>query len=156
MDKNIRKLIAQNKRARYDYFIEQTMEAGIVLTGTEVKSLRNGKVSISESHATQMGGEIYLLNAHIPEYTEGNRFNHYPLRPRKLLLHASEIKKFIGLIKKKGVTLVPLNIYFNHRNRAKVSLGVAVGKKQHDKRETIKQRDWEREKARQKRIDANS
>lgn len=146
--KNIRKLIIQNSKARFSYFIEQTLEAGIVLVGTEVKSLRVGKVSIAESHATQMEGEIYLLNLHIPEYTSANRFNHYPLRPRKLLLHASEIKKLTGLIKRKGMTLVPLSLYFNHGNRVKVALGVAYGKKQHDKRETIKQRDWERQKNR--------
>lgn len=145
---NYKKVIAQNRRAKFDYFLEETMEVGIVLTGTEVKSLRNNSVSISESHAAVDGGEIYLMNANIPEYEQANRFNHVPRRPRKLLLKKREVKKLIGLVQKKGLTLVPVSMYFNHKNIAKLELAVAKGKKQHDKRESIKQEDWKRRKAR--------
>lgn len=147
-EKNILKNISQNNRAYYDYFIEDIYEAGIVLTGTEVKSLRRGKVSIAESHADEIDGEIFLLNANIPEYTEANRYNHYTKRPRKLLLHANEIRKLIGLIKRKGYTLVPIAIYFNKKNKVKVALGLGRGKKNYDKRETIKEREWQRQKSR--------
>ena len=146
--KNILKLISQNNRAYYNYFIEDTYEAGIVLTGTEVKSLRHGKVSIAEAHADEINGEIFLLNANISEYTEANRYNHYPKRSRKLLLHAKEIHKLIGLIKRKRYTLVPITMYFNKKNKVKVVIGLGKGKKNYDKRETIKQREWERKKAR--------
>ncbi|WHQ46886.1 MAG: SsrA-binding protein SmpB [Candidatus Midichloria sp.] len=147
-EKNILKNISQNNRAYYDYFIEDIYETGIVLTGTEVKSLRCSKISIVESHADEIDGEIFLLNANIPEYTEANQYNHYPKRPRKLLLHAKEIRKLIGLIKKKGYTLVPIAIYFNKKNKIKVVLGLGKGKKNYDKRETIKEREWQRQKSR--------
>jgi SsrA-binding protein len=143
-----KKNIAQNRRARYDYFIDEVLEVGIVLTGTEVKSLRKNEVSISESHAMVDNGEIFLVNANIPEYDKANQFNHYPRRPRKLLLRKKDIKKLIGLVQRKGCTLVPVSMYFNYKNLAKVELGVARGKKEHDKRETIKQADWQRQKAR--------
>jgi SsrA-binding protein len=145
---NYKNVIAQNRRAKFDYFLEEILEAGIVLTGTEVKSLRNNSVSISEAHATVDEGEIYLVNANIPEYEQANRFNHVPRRPRKLLLRKKEVKRLIGLIQKKGLTLIPVSIYFNHKNMAKLELAVARGKKQHDKRESIKQADWDRKKAR--------
>lgn len=143
-----RRLLAQNKRASYDYFIEEKFEAGIVLKGTEVKSVRNGKASINEAHADQIEGEIYLLGANIPEYTKANIFNHYPRRPRKLLLHKREVKKMLGLVQKKGYTLIPLSLYINHKNLIKLSLGIAKGKKKHDKREDIKQKEWNRRKSR--------
>lgn len=146
-DNNILKNITQNNRAHYDYFIEEVYEAGIVLTGTEVKSLRRGKVSITEAHADSINGEIFLLNSNIPEYTEANRYNHYPKRPRKLLLHAAQIRKLIGLIKRKGYTLVPITLFFNKKNRVKLSLGLGKGKKNHDKRAVIKEREWKRQKA---------
>ncbi len=143
------KTVAQNRKARFSYFIEETMEAGIVLTGTEVKSLRAGGVSINESYADVKGSEIFLVNAHIPEYTKSNpKWQHEVKRPRKLLLHRREMDKLIGAVQRKGTTIVPLTIYFNHRGIAKVQLGVASGKKQHDKRETEKKRDWQREKGR--------
>jgi SsrA-binding protein len=140
--------VAQNRRARYEYFINETMEAGLSLTGTEVKSLRSGKSNIGDAFADAREGELYLINAHIPEYAKGNRFNHEPRRPRKLLLHRRQINKLIGAIERKGVTLVPLSIYFNEGGRAKVELALVTGKKQHDKRATEKERDWQREKAR--------
>lgn len=141
------KQIAQNRRARFDYFIEETFEAGIVLTGTEVKSLRQGHANIAESYATEKNGEIWLINSYIAEYSAG-RDNHEPRRPRKLLLHKREIEKLIGGIQRQGMTMVPLALYFNARGIAKLRLGLARGKKLHDKRETTKQRDWAREKAR--------
>jgi len=142
------KVAAQNRRARFDYFIEEVLEAGIILSGTEVKSLRSGQASVSESYAGVQGNEVFLLNAHIPEYNKAHgRLQHEVRRPRKLLLHRSQMNKLIGAIQRKGTTLVPLSIYFNHRGIAKVELGIATGKKQHDKRETIKKRDWERERA---------
>ena len=146
-EKNILKVIAKNNRANYDYFIEETYQAGIVLTGTEVKSLRRGKVNISESHADEINGEIFLLNSNISEYTEANRYNHYPKRPRKLLLHTREIRKLIGLVKRKGYTLVPLSLYFNRKNIAKISIGLAKGKKDYDKRQAIKEREWKKQKS---------
>lgn len=144
-----KKIVAQNKRARFDYHIEENYEAGIVLFGSEVKSLRAGKGSITESYASDEGGdELLLINSFIPEYFEASRYNHEPRRPRKLLLKRRELNKLLGAIRKKGKTLVPLSIYFNDRGIAKVDLGLAVGKKKHDKRATEKSRDWNREKGR--------
>jgi SsrA-binding protein len=143
-----RKLVAQNRKARHDYFITDTFEAGIVLTGTEVKALRTGGVQITESYADPRGGEMWLVNAHIPEYAGGNRFNHEPRRPRKLLLHKKEIEKMIGAVTRERMTIVPLELYFNERGRAKLTLGLAKGKTKGDKRESIKERDWKRDKAR--------
>ena len=142
------KTVAENRRARYDYFIDTTYEAGLALTGTEVKALRGGEGSIAESYAEVTNGEVWLVNANIPEFSHGNRFNHEPKRPRKLLLHEREINKLHGAVARDGMTLVPLSIYFNSRGRAKVELALAKGKKAHDKRETIKQRDWKREASR--------
>jgi SsrA-binding protein len=142
------KTVAHNRKARYDYHIEEEIEAGIVLTGTEVKSLRDGRVTINEAYAGAKGDELWLVNATIVEYAGGNRFNHEPRRPRKLLLHKKQIKKLLGRIKVKGVTLVPLSLYFNSRGLAKVKLGLAIGKKEYEKRDTIKKRDWQRDKAR--------
>jgi SsrA-binding protein len=142
------KSVAENRRARFDYFIEETFEAGIALSGTEVKSLRFGEGSIAESYAEVRGGECWLINANIPEFSHGNRFNHEPKRMRKLLLHAREIEKFVGAVERKGMTLVPLSVYFNSRGRAKVELALAKGKQHHDKRQTMKDRDWQRDKAR--------
>lgn len=143
-----RTTVAQNKKARFDYHIEETFEAGLMLMGSEVKSLRQGKATITESYATEENGEIFLINAYIPEYSEANRFNHEPRRPRKLLLHKREINRLIGAVQKKGKTLVALSIYFNDSGYAKVELGLAVGKQKHDKRDTEKKRDWQRDKAR--------
>jgi SsrA-binding protein len=142
------KVVAENRRARFDYFVDERMEAGIALTGTEVKALRQGEGSIAESYATVDGGEVWLINSHIPEYSHGNRLNHEPRRQRKLLLKGREIAKLHGAVTRQGLTLVPLSIYFNSRGRAKVELALARGKKVHDKRETIKDRDWKREQAR--------
>jgi len=142
------KVVAENRRARFDYFVEERLEAGIALTGTEVKSLRHGEGSIAESYATVDGDEVWLINSHIPEYSHGNRLNHQPRRARKLLLKAREIDKLHGAVTRQGLTLVPLSIYFNGRGRAKVELAIARGKKVHDKRETIKQRDWKRDQQR--------
>ncbi len=142
------KVVAQNRKARHDYFIISTLETGIVLTGTEVKSMRDGGVQITDAHAGEMKGELWLFNAHIPEFRGGNRMNHEPKRPRKLLVHKREMERLIGSIQRDGMTLVPLRIYFNGQGRAKVELGLAKGKKKYDKRETIKQRDWQREKSR--------
>lgn len=140
--------IATNKKARFDYTITDTYEAGIVLVGTEVKSLRNGAVNLKDSHAVVEGNEVWLLNVHIEEYTQGNRNNHRPTRPRKLLLNGREIKKLTGSIKAKGTTLVPLAMYFNDKGYVKVEIGLASGKKKHEKREAIKERDWKRDQAR--------
>lgn len=142
------KTVAENRRARFDYYIEDTFEAGIVLSGTEVKSLRFGEGSIAESYAEVKGGEVWLVNANIPEFSHGNRFNHEPKRPRKLLLHEREIARLHGAVERKGMTLVPLSVYFNARGRAKVELALAKGKQDHDKRQSIKERDWKRDKAR--------
>jgi SsrA-binding protein len=139
--------VAQNRRARHDYLIIDTLEAGIALAGTEVKVLRQGLASINESYATERGGEIYLLNAHFPIYPAA-RLNHEPRRPRKLLLRRREINKLLGAVKREGVTLVPLSVYFNERGFAKVELGLAKGKRKADKREAEKARDWQRNKAR--------
>jgi len=143
-----KKTIAVNRKARYNYFIEEDFEAGIVLTGTEVKSLRAGEANITESYAEAKMGEIFLVNAYIKEYEMGNRFNHDARRPRKLLLHRRQVNKIAGAIQRKGKTLVPLSIYFNEKNRVKVQIGLASGKKAHDKRATEKERDWNREKGR--------
>jgi SsrA-binding protein len=142
------KVVAENRRARFDYFIDERVEAGIALTGTEVKSLRHGEGSIAESYATVEGEEVWLINSHIPEYSHGNRLNHQPRRARKLLLKGREISKLHGAVARQGLTLVPLSIYFNSRGRAKVELALARGKKVHDKRETVKERDWKREQQR--------
>lgn len=142
------KIAAQNRKARHDYFIEETFHAGIMLTGTEVKSLRQGRASIIESFAGEIEGELFLLNAHIPEYESANRFNHEPKRPRKLLLRKREIAKLLAGIRRKGMTLAPLSIYFNERGIAKVELALARGKHTYDKRAAIKDRDWNRDKAR--------
>ena len=142
------KIVAENRRARHEYFLEQFFEAGIALTGTEVKSLRFGEGTIAESYAEIKDGQVNLINANIPEFSHGNRFNHEPKRPRKLLLHAREIEKFVGAVERKGMTLIPLSIYFNSRGRAKVELALARGKQTHDKRQSIKERDWKRDKAR--------
>ena len=143
-----KKVVAENRRARFDYFIEDKFEAGIALVGTEVKALRQGEGSIAESYATMDGEEVWLINSHIPEYSHGNRMNHEPRRQRKLLLNKREIAKLHGAITRQGLTLVPLSIYFNGRGKAKVELALAKGKKAHDKRETIKERDWKREQQR--------
>jgi SsrA-binding protein len=142
------KIAADNRKARFHYEIGQTFEAGIALTGTEVKSLRGGKSTIGESYAGVKDDELWLVNAYIPEYLEANRFNHEPKRPRKLLLNRSELNKMIGAVQREGMTIVPLKIYFNEKGRAKVELALARGKKLHDKRETEKERDWNRDKAR--------
>ena len=142
------KIVAENRRARYEYFIEDTLEAGIALTGTEVKSLRFGEGSIAESYAEVKNGEVWLVNANVPEFSHGNRHNHVPKRPRKLLLHDREIARLTGAVERKGMTLVPLSVYFNGRGRAKVELALARGKNNADKRQVTKDRDWQRDKAR--------
>jgi SsrA-binding protein len=146
-DGNIR-VVAQNRKARFNYQIGETLEAGIALTGSEVKSLRAGKATIAESYADSRGGEIWLVNANIPEYLQAGRFKHAPTRARKLRLHRRQINKLIGAVEREGMTLVPLKLYFNEKGRAKVELALARGKKLHDKRETEKKRSWERERGR--------
>ena len=143
-----KKVVAENRRARFDFAIEQVFEAGIALQGTEVKSLRFGEGTIAESYAEVKGNEVWLINSNIPEYSHGNRLNHEPKRPRKLLLSGREINKMYAGVARQGMTLVPLSVYFNSRGRAKVELALAKGKKAHDKRESIKERDWKRDKAR--------
>lgn len=142
------KTVAENRRARYEYFIDTVYEAGIALTGTEVKSLRFGEGSIAEAYAEVKDGQVWLVNANVPEFSHGNRFNHEPKRPRKLLLHEREIRKLFGAVARDGMTLIPLSIYFNTRGRAKVELALAKGKKLHDKREVAKDRDWKRDQQR--------
>jgi SsrA-binding protein len=142
------RIAAQNRKARHDYIIENTLEAGIVLTGSEVKSLRQGHGNITESYAIEREGELVLLNSYIPEYKQAGKFNHETRRARKLLLNRREIDKLVGQVQRAGMTLVPLKIYFNPRGIAKVELGVAKGKNKGDKRETEKKRDWERERGR--------
>ena len=139
--------VALNRRARHDYLIQDTIEAGIELMGTEVKMLRKGLGSIAEAYATDQDNQLYLINANIPEYP-ASRFNHAPRRPRRLLLHRREINRLLGAIKRDGVTVVPLSIYFNERGRAKIELGIAKGKRKSDKREAEKARDWQRSRAR--------
>ncbi len=142
------KVVAENRRARFEYFIDEVFEAGIALTGTEVKSLRFGEGSIAESYAEVKKGEVWLVNSNVPEFSHGNRNNHEPKRLRKLLLKEREIAKFTGAVERKGMTLVPLSIYFNGRGRAKVELALAKGKNNADKRATIKDRDWKRDQQR--------
>lgn len=142
------RVVAQNRRARFDYFIEDTLEAGIVLAGSEVKSLRDGRASINESYAGERAGDLWLINAHIPEYKAASHFGHDSRRPRKLLLRRREINKLLAAIRREGATLVPLAIYFGKRGFAKVELGLARGKRKVDKRATIKERDWQRDKQR--------
>mgnify|MGYP002623178380 FL=1 len=142
------KTVAENRKARYSYEVMDTYEAGLALTGTEVKSLREGHANIQESYASAEGGEIWLINSYLPEYLQGNRFNHEPRRRRKLLLKKKEMAKLAQAVEREGMTMVPLKIYFNERGRAKLLLAVARGKKLHDKRETEKKRDWAREKGR--------
>ena len=142
------KIVADNRKARFSYEIGETFEAGIMLSGTEVKSLRGGKGTIGESYAAEQGGALYLINAYIPEYLQANRFNHEPKRPRKLLLHKRQISRLIIATQREGMTVVPLKVYFNEQGRAKVEIALARGKNAADKRETSKKRDWEREKGR--------
>jgi SsrA-binding protein len=142
------KVISDNRRARYDYEIIQTFEAGIALQGSEVKSLRTGHTNLAEAYATMKNGELWLINSNIPEYREANRFNHEPKRPRKLLLHKKEIEKLSSGVLREGLTIIPLKLLFNKRGRVKVDLALARGKKLHDKREAIKERTWDRERAR--------
>lgn len=142
------KVVAENRRARFEYFLDDFYEAGIALTGTEVKSLRFGEGSIAESYAEVRDDQVWLVNANVPEFSHGNRHNHEPKRPRKLLLHEKEISKLRNAVSREGMTLIPLSIYFNPRGRAKVELALARGKKLHDKRETEKARDWKREQGR--------
>ena len=142
------KVVSDNRRARYNYEIGDTYEAGLVLTGTEVKSLRSGKATIAESYASAEKGELFLINATIPEYGHGNRFNHEPKRPRKILMKAREIARLTQGVEREGMTLVPLKVYFNEKGRAKLTLAIGRGKKLHDKRATEKERDWNREKSR--------
>lgn len=139
-----KKLVANNKKARHDYFIDDVYEAGMVLTGTEIKSIRNGKINIKESYAKIENEELIIYGMHISPYEQGNRFNEDPLRPRKLLLHKQEIRKLIGLTTIKGLTLVPLKVYINQKGLAKMELAVARGKKNYDKREDIAKKDAER------------
>ena len=142
------KIVAENRKARFNYYIDEVIEAGIMLTGTEVKSLRGGKATIAEAYAQTKGGEIFLINSYLPEYTEGNRFNHEPRRIRKLLVRKRQIERLAKAIEREGMTIVPLKAYFNAKGRAKIELGLARGKKLHDKRDTEKQKDWQREKGR--------
>ena len=139
------KVVAENRRARFDYAVESVYEAGLVLTGTEVKSLRSGAGTIAESYADIQDGAVMLINANIPEFSHGNRFNHEAKRPRKLLLHAREVNKLHGAVAREGMTLVPLSVYFNGQGRAKVELALAKGRKAPDKREYIKEREWKKE-----------
>lgn len=142
------KVVADNRKARFNYEIGEVFEAGIMLTGTEVKSLRTGKATIAESYADSRGGEIWLINSNIPEYLQASRFNHEPKRRRKLLLHKKQVNKLAGAVEREGMTLVPLRLYFNERGRAKLEIALARGKKLHDKRETLKKRSWDRERGR--------
>jgi SsrA-binding protein len=143
-----KKIVAENRRARFEYFLEEFFEAGIALTGTEVKSLRFGEGSIAESYAEVKDGQAWLINATIPEFSHGNRFNHEPKRPRRLLLHEREIAKIHVGVSREGMTLIPMAVYFNGRGRAKVEIALAKGKKLHDKRDTVKERDWKRDQQR--------
>ncbi len=142
------KTLAENRRARFDYFLEETIEAGLVLTGTEIKSLRQGRANIAESYAAVEGREIMLVNADIPPFKQANRFNHEPRRHRKLLLHRRQIDKLIGAVQREGRTLIPTRLYLNAAGKAKLEIAVAKGKKAHDKREASAERDWQRDKAR--------
>jgi SsrA-binding protein len=140
--------VAENRKARHNYEIGDVIEAGLQLTGTEVKSLRAGKANIAESYAAEEKGELVLINAHIPEYDQGNRFNHEPRRPRKLLLHKREIARLFNAVQRDGMTIVPLKLYFNDKGLAKLAIAVGRGKKDYDKRQDAKKRDWQRDKAR--------
>ena len=142
------KVVADNRKARFHYAIGETFEAGVALTGSEVKSLRNGRANIGESYAGTRDGELWLYNSNISEYKQAGRFNHAPKRPRKLLLHRRQINKLIGAVEREGMTLVPLKIYFNDKGHAKVEIALAKGKKLHDKRQSEKKRDWQRERGR--------
>lgn len=142
------KIAADNRKARYNFEIVDAIEAGLVLTGTEVKALRGGKATIAESYATIENGELMLVNSYIPEYLQANRFNHEPKRPRKLLASRKQIARFAQAIEREGMTLIPLKVYFNEKGRAKIEVAIARGKKLHDKRETEKERDWKREQGR--------
>ncbi len=144
----VKRIVAENRKARFNYEIIDTYEAGLVLTGTEVKSLREGKANIAESYATDEGGEMWLINSYLPEYLQANRFNHEPRRRRKLLLSKREANRLQSAINREGMTLIPLKIYFNDQGRAKLELALGKGKKLHDKRETEKERDWNRQKSR--------
>jgi SsrA-binding protein len=146
------KIIAENRKARFNYEIGEVVEAGIALTGTEVKSLRQGKATIAESYADARGGEIWLVNSNIPEYLQASRFNHAPKRPRKLLLHRRQIDKLAAAVDREGMTIVPLKIFFNAKGRAKIEIALGRGKKLHDKRETEKKRSWDRERGRLMRL----
>ena len=146
------KIIADNRKARFNYEIGEVVEAGIALTGTEVKSLRQGKANIAESYADAKGGEIWLVNANIPEYLQASRFNHAPKRPRKLLLHRRQIDKLAAAVDREGMTIIPLKMFFNDKGRAKIEIALGRGKKLHDKRETEKKRSWERERGRLMRL----
>lgn len=142
------KIVADNRKARFNYEIGETFEAGVALTGSEVKSLRAGKATIAESYADARGNEIWLINSNIPEYLQAGRYNHAPKRPRKLLLHRRQINKLIGAVERQGFTVVPLKLFFNAKGRAKVEIALARGKKLHDKRDTLKKRSWDRERGR--------
>ena len=142
------KVIAENRRAKFDYFLEENLEAGIMLLGTEIKALRDGRANIAESYAAVEGREIVLINADIPPYKQANRFNHEPRRPRKLLLHRKQIDKLIGAVQRDGQTIIPLRLYLNDDGKAKLEIALAKGKKLHDKREATAERDWSRDKAR--------
>jgi SsrA-binding protein len=146
------KIIAENRKARFNYEVGEVVEAGIALTGTEVKSLRQGKATIAESYADANNGEIWLVNANIPEYLQASRFNHAPKRPRKLLLHRRQIDKLAVAVEREGMTIVPLKMFFNEKGRAKIEIALGRGKKLHDKRETEKKRSWDREKGRLMRL----
>src|SRR2546427_6444668 len=147
IDRKLR-IVADNRKARFNYEIGDVFEAGIALTGTEVKSLRQGKAAIAESYAAPRGGELWLYNANIPEYLQASRFNHAPKRPRKLLLHRREINKLAAGVEREGMTIVPLRLFFNEKGRAKLDIALGRGKKLHDKRETEKKRSWDRERGR--------
>ena len=148
MSSEIKKLIAENRRARFDYIIEEVVEAGIMLVGTEVKSLREGQANIAESYAAIENQELFLINATIPIYAPASQFNHLPTRPRKLLVKQNEINKLWSLAQRKGRTLIPLKMYFDANGRVKIQIGTATGKDNKDKRESVKKRDWQRDKAR--------
>jgi SsrA-binding protein len=147
-----RKIVVDNRKARFQYEIGEVVEAGIALTGTEVKSLRLGRAAIAEAYADARNGEIWLVNANIPEYQQASRFNHAPKRPRKLLLHKRQINKFAAAVEREGMTIVPLRLFFNEKGRAKLEIALGRGKKLHDKRETEKKRSWERERGRLMRL----
>src|ERR1044071_5523126 len=146
------KIVAENRKARYNYELGDIFEAGLVLTGSEGKSLRAGKGTIAESYADARAGEVWLINSNIPEYLQASRFNHAPKRPRKLLLQKREINRLVGAIEREGMTIVPLKLYFNEKGRAKIEIALARGRKLHDKRQTLKKRSWERERGRLMRL----